>query len=99
MVSTESIIHINRYQSPRDYINSLLAREEIQALLISQGIDPQEAQARIDHLADDEIGEFFIEIDRLPAGGGSSAGVVVYFIIFILLAVIDLYYSNATAEK
>jgi len=55
MIRTESSIHVDRDQSPRDYLNDLLAHEEIQAILISNGIDPQEARGRIDNLSDDEI--------------------------------------------
>jgi hypothetical protein len=38
-----------------DYLNDLLAREDLKAALVSQGIDPQEAQARIDSLSDAEV--------------------------------------------
>jgi len=54
-------------------------REEIQAVLISNGTDPKEARDRIDNLSDDEIGKFVHEIDQLPAGGGGSVGVVTLF--------------------
>ena len=58
MISTESIIKADRALSSRDYLDSLLARKEIQAALISQGIDPQEAQDRIDNLSEDEVVKF-----------------------------------------
>ncbi len=99
MVSTESIIHINGGKKPRDYFDNLLARPEIQAVLISHGLDPQEAQARIDHLTDDEIGEFFVEVDRIPAGGGSSAGVVAMIIMFLIAVVADLFYVDSTPDN
>ena len=70
MIGTESIINVDRSQGPRDYLNNILAREEIQAVLISQGIDPQEAQVRIDNLSDNEISKFVEEMDQLSAGGG-----------------------------
>jgi hypothetical protein len=55
LIGTDSIINENRGQSPRDYLNDLLAREDLKAALVSQGIDPQEAQARIDSLSDAEV--------------------------------------------
>jgi hypothetical protein len=70
MISTDSIIDVDQGQNQRDYLNSILARKEIQAALISQGIDPQEAQDRIDNLSDDEIGKLVHEMDQIPAGGG-----------------------------
>ncbi len=91
MIGTESIINVDRGQSPRDYLNNLLAREEIQAVLISQGIDPQEAQDRIDNLSDDEIGKFVHEMDQLPAGGGFfETFIVIVFLIFLILLVTDI---------
>jgi len=91
MISTESIINVDRGQSPRDYLINLLAREDIQAALVSQGIDPQEAQDRIDNLSDDEIAKFVHEIDQLPAGGGFfETFIVIVFLIFLILLVTDI---------
>ena len=91
MISTESIIGVDRGQSPRDYLKSLLARKEIQAALITHGVDPQEAQHRIDNLSDDEIAEFVDEIDQLPAGGGFfEAFLIVVFLVFVILLITDI---------
>ncbi len=91
MISTESIIQVDRGQSPRDYLNTLLAREEIQALLIRHGIDPQEARDRIDNLSDDEIAKFVHEIDQLPAGEGFfEAFIIIVFFVFVILLVTDI---------
>jgi len=79
MVSTETVIHVDRSQRPRDYLNNILARTEIQAALISHGTDPKEARDRIDNLSDAEIAQFVHEIDQIPAGGGGSVGVVTLF--------------------
>jgi len=84
MIGTESIINVDRGQGPRDYLNNILAREEIQAVLISQGIDPQEAQVRIDNLSDNEISKFVEEMDQLSAGGGFfETFIIVVFLIFL----------------
>jgi len=91
MIGTESIIKVDRGQNPRDYLNNLLARKEIQAALISQGIDPQEAQDRIINLSDDEIGKFVQEMDQLHAGGGFlETFIVIVFLIFLILLVTDI---------
>ncbi len=91
MISTESIIHLDRGQSPRDDLKNLLARAEIQAVLISHGIDPQEARDRIDHLSDDEINAFLDEIDQLPAGAGFfETLIIVVFLVFLILLITDI---------
>ena len=99
MIGTESIINVDRGQNPRDYLNNLLAREEIQAALISQGIDPQEAQDRIDNLSDDEIAKFGHEIDQLPAGAGDDdIGIITLFLVAIFLILIDIFYPKPTEK-
>jgi outer membrane protein OmpA-like peptidoglycan-associated protein len=91
MISTESIIHVDRGQSPRDYLNNLFTREEIEAILISHGIDPQEARDRIDNLSDEEIAKLVHEIDQLPAGEGFfEAFIIVVFLVFVILLVTDI---------
>ena len=91
MIGTESIINVDRGQGPRDYLNNILAREEIQAVLISQGIDPQEAQVRIDNLSDNEISKFVEEMDQLSAGGGFfETFIIVVFLIFLILLATDI---------
>ncbi len=98
MISTESIINVDQGQNPREYLKNLLAREEIQAVLISHGIDPQNARYLIDTLSDDEIGKFSHEINQLPAGAGGSLGVIIGFIVAITLILIDIFYNRATEK-
>ena len=43
MIATDSILDENRSQRTRNRLDDLLAREDIRAELVSQGIDPQEA--------------------------------------------------------
>ena len=91
MIGTESILKGDQSQNPREYFNNLLARKEIQAALISQGLDPQEARNRIDNLTDDEIGHIVHELDQLPAGGGFfEAFIVIVFLVFLILLITDI---------
>ena len=90
MIGTESITDMDRNQSPRDYLNNLLAREDFQAALISQGIDPQEAQARIDSLSDAEVNEIVNKLDQLPAGGVLGTLLIIAFLIFLILLLTDI---------
>ncbi len=91
MIGTESIINVDRGQSPRDYLNNLLAREDIQAALVSQGIDPQEAQNRIDSLSDTEVNDIVNKLDQLPAGGGVLETIlIIAFLVFAIFIVTDI---------
>ena len=91
MIGTESITNTDRSQSPRDYLNNLLAREDIQAALVSQGIDPQEAQARIDSLSDAEVNDIVNKLDQLPAGGGVLETIlIIAFLVFAIFIFTDI---------
>lgn len=90
MIGTESIINVDRGQSPRDYLNNLLAREDIQAALVNHGIDPQEAQNRIDSLSDAEVNDIVNKLDQLPAGGVLGTLLIIVFLVFVILLFTDI---------
>ncbi len=78
-------------EAARGKIRSLLAREEVQAQLRAQGIEPEEAAARVAALSDAEAREIARRIDALPAGSG-AVGVLVtaILIVFLVLLLTDL---------
>ncbi len=86
MIGTETMIDIARGQEAREYVNTMLVREDVQATLIAQGIDPQEAKARVDSLSDAEIVRLVDQIEQLPAGG--DIGIISALIIILLLVLI-----------
>ncbi|MGD8755345.1 MAG: PA2779 family protein, partial [Desulfobacterales bacterium] len=71
MVETEATLKITADgQEARNTIKTILAREDAQAVLQAQGIDPLEAMARVDSLTDAEARQIADQIEELPAGGG-----------------------------
>jgi flagellar motor protein MotB len=91
MIGTEAILKADQSQNSREYLNNLLARKEIQAALISQGLDPKEARDRIDNLTNDEIVHIVHELDQLPAGSGFfEAFIVIVLFLFLILLVTDI---------
>jgi hypothetical protein len=68
-----------------------MAREDIHAALVRQGIDPAEAQARAEGLSDAEAVRLANVMDRLPAGG-SAVGIIVgsILLVFIILLITDI---------
>jgi hypothetical protein len=91
LVGTERVFDAERVQNARELINSLMAREDIQAALIREGIDPQEAQARAESLSDAEAVRLAGAIETLPAGA-SALGIIVVasLIVFITLLITDI---------
>ena len=91
LVGTERVFDAERVQNARELIHGLMAREDIQAALVREGIDPQEAQARAESLSDAEAVRLAGAIESLPAGG-SAVGIIVLSIlfVFILLLITDI---------
>ena len=91
IISTETVIEVGRAHEARMYVNSVLAREDVMASLISQGIDMTEAKARVDYLTDLEIVSLADQIETAPAGG-SVVGIIVgaAVVTFIVLLITDI---------
>lgn len=92
MVGTEATIDIERAQDARNYLQSLLAREDVQSMLVSQGIDPQEAKDRLDSLNDEEATRVAEQLQELPAAGNGFFTVllIVVFLVFLILLLTDI---------
>ena len=91
IIGTETMIDMARAQEARDHVNSILAREDVKAVFIAQGINPLEAKARVDTLSNAEIINLADQIDQLPSGGGTFETVlIVALIVFLVLLFTDL---------
>jgi hypothetical protein len=92
MIGTESIVDSDRAQNAREYLNSLLAREDVRNGLVSHGIDPVEAKNRLDSLTDEEATRVADQLQALPAGGDGffTALLILVFIVFLVLLITDI---------
>ncbi len=92
MIETEATLDITaKGQEARNHIKSILAREDAQAVLRAQGIDPLEALARVDSLTDAEARQISDEIGELPAGGNF----LLTFLLVVGLIVVILIITDA----
>ena len=97
MIETEATLDITlKGQEARNAIKTILVREDAQAVLRAQGIDPLEAMARVDSLTDAEAQRIVDEIEELPAGGGFFVTflLVVGIIVVILIITDAMGYTN-----
>ena len=91
MVPTEATIYQFKAQDARDHLKTLISRNDIKNALISQGIDPDEAKARVDSLSDSEVIEVADKIEQLPAGGGVFGAIIgAALIVFLVLLLTDI---------
>ena len=74
--------------------NRLLARRDVQAQLIALGVDPADAQARVQALSPAELERLNRHLGDLPAGGsilGLLGAVFVVLLVLELLGVTDVF--------
>ena len=91
MVPTEATLDKIIAQDARNHLKTLISRNDIKDALISQGIDPVEAKARIDSLSDSEVTEVIGKIEQLPAGRGAFGALIgAALIIFLVLLLTDI---------
>ena len=91
MVPTEATIYQFKAQDARNHLKTLISRNDIKNALISQGIDPDEAKARVDSLSDSEVIEVADKIEQLPAGAGVFGAIIgAALIVFLVLLLTDI---------
>jgi hypothetical protein len=91
LVTSEDLATQRSVAADRARINDLMAREDVQRELKTYGITPDEAQARVNSLTDEEVMQVAGRLDQLPAGQ-SALGVIVgaAVLIFIVLLITDI---------
>jgi hypothetical protein len=88
LIDTETAQNSLQSQSDRELVRSFLASADVRQALIAQGIDPLEAQKRVDSLTDSEISQIKDQIAKLPAGGGVLWVALAILVIVLLVVVI-----------
>ena len=91
MVGTSAVIAGQQTEDHRVQVADFLAREDVMQIMTQYGVDPIEAQQRVDSLSNEELASLANSIDQLPAGG-SAVGVIVgaAVLIFLVLLITDL---------
>lgn len=87
MISTDSAISDHFDATSRAALLAEIRRDDVQAELVRQGVDPAEAEARITALTDAEIRKTMAQMEDNSAGA-SIAGTIAT--VFIILLVTDL---------
>ncbi len=88
LVETEIMLDMSRSLEARETVRQFMAREDVKSAIVSQGVDPLEANARLDSLTDAEVIQLADQIEQLPAGGDFLGFVIAVLVIVILVLVI-----------
>lgn len=90
LIDTEAALNPLQSRNDRQFVKTFLERTDVQQALIAQGIDPFEAQMRVDSLTDSEISAIKDKIDNLPAGGVLGLVILVLVIVLLVLVIMRL---------
>ena len=74
---------VSQTESGHVRLTAALARDDVRAEMLRQGVDPTLAQERIAALTDDEATRLADQIDSAPAGGIIGAILLVFFVLLI----------------
>ena len=88
LVGTDTVLEMSRGQEARETIKQFMARKDVRSAIVSRGVDPLEADARLNSLSDAEVIQLANQIDQLPAGGDAIGLVITVLVIVILVLVI-----------
>lgn len=70
MISTEKVISPYQLEQNKQTIVNALTRDDVKQALIAHGVDPLQAQQRVDQLTHQEIHTLASKFDELPAASG-----------------------------
>jgi len=87
MVSTADVVGAATQSDARTKVSAFVAREDVEEVMTSWGVSPEEARARVASLTDAEVTDLAARIDALPAGG-NVVGIVVGAILFVFLVLL-----------
>jgi hypothetical protein len=89
IIPTDSVAGSADAADARSRVMQHLVRADVRAAMAAQGLDPEEAQARIASLTDAELRQMADRLDRLPPGG-DGLGVVIAVLVIVLLVIVIL---------
>jgi hypothetical protein len=89
MVGTDEVLGTVEAKDQRAELVALIERDDVRDQLVEYGVDPVNAQMRIQNMTDAEVAQLHGRIDELPAGSASVVGAaLVVFIVFVVTDVI-----------
>lgn len=80
---------VDQRADQRARVQAFLQREDVQAQLISLGVDTQSAQSRVAALSDAELARASMLIDQ-PAGAGVVGALVLIFVVLLITDILGL---------
>jgi hypothetical protein len=90
MVGTDRVIATEQNREHIDRVSEFLARDDVAQELQNYGVEPADAQARVQAMTPQELTQLSAEIDQLPAGSGALAIIGVVFVVLLILELVGV---------
>jgi hypothetical protein len=90
LIGTQSVVNAQEREDRLQRIDRVLSKDAVQDQMVSMGIDPVDAQARVATLTNEELLQLEQSIDEMPAGGSAVAVVGVVFIVLMVLELVGV---------
>lgn len=84
MIGTQAIVAQEQLELQRSELKAFLARDDIRDQLVAWGVDPLDAQQRVDSLNAQEAELMMQHMRELPAGGDALGAVVFVFLVLLV---------------
>ncbi len=88
LVTTDRILAQEQAQQERERLKALLGRGDVGKQLQTLGVPPQEAQARVDAMTDEEVRSMAGKVGTLPAGGALGTTDLILILLVVILVVL-----------
>ena len=90
MLDTNTLITVAGGDADRAALVQRLGSEELRSALTRMGIDPADAQVRVDRLTPSQVADLNARLDQLPAGAGALEVVLIVFLVFVITDAIGI---------
>lgn len=90
IIDTPDALAVDSREARIADIQARLARDDVRQAMIELGVNPMDAQARVDSLSDQELVALQEQLDTLPAGSGLLALIGAVFVVLLILELIGV---------
>ncbi len=88
LVGTDTVLNEARADADRTELVQMLQRDEVRDRLEAMGVDPANAEQRVERMTDAELAQLQQHMDEAPAGGDALGVALTVFIVFVITDVI-----------
>ena len=94
MLDTKTLIAAAGADADRAALVQRLGSAELRSELARMGVDPADAEVRVERLTPAQVADLNARLDQLPAGAGALEAVLIVFLVFVItdaLGITDIF--------